>query len=480
MPGARSGLTGRHPGQASGIKDLLISNGGELTITDSDASTIRKIDAAQTGSAVNIGVSQFADGTQVRGGTGGNDTLTFNDYARISQADWQGIENAAFRDGGELDASAAAGLNAIRQLGSGPLTVSNITAQTLNVYTDEAGPAGRTASGKTAVNGEIDNIIWHTCGMKERPATVDALFSSNASQVNIAADGMDAYITSLGAVASKNPLDLRIDNGQDVEITGIYGGSNISASLACTGNTTIHEMKAAGALKLTASGQNLLVPANIEGVSDSFIGASVDLDFSGLSGFVAGDGLGDLPMMLAVETLAGSLNYQGSQGCDRLFVGSLTVGTTSSIATGDGYDLVIVQTLKSICDGQTATLNVDLGSNENNMRVFNMNQTGNLVINVENAAAGKTTVYTECAPAATITTVEKANLALQAVDAGFQLAADAAISNGFFEHEASAYWLAAKFNGANPYAITLVAAEDAPLSVLQDDSVYREGWGIVN
>lgn len=292
-----------------------------------------------------------------------------------------------------------------------------------------------------------------------------------ARDVDIDAGRMDIYISGLGSQNSSQGMNISIRNASDVYIGDIAcgGTGNVKAVIDSYGDTEIKSVTTRGDIDLTVSGVNIVAEENEYGVSDGFLGAAVNLDFGGVHG-----GVGSFAMRMEVEALGGSLVYTGAKGDDHIIVGGLTGGTTSRVATGSGDDEVIVQTLDSIGANSLAILNVDLGSGKDILHVFNMAQEGNLIVNATgNGWAGKV-ITKECGDSAHIRDYAAANLALAAVNAGFQLDAGVAVNDGVFEYGGNAYWIAGKFSGNSAYNVTLVAAAGGSADLFQDDDLPGE------
>lgn len=289
-----------------------------------------------------------------------------------------------------------------------------------------------------------------------------------ARDVDISAGRMDIYISGLGSGNSSQDMNISIRDASDVYIGDIAcgGAGNVRAVIDSYGDTEIKSVVTRGDIDLTVSGVNIVAEENEYGVSDGFSGATVNLDFGDVHG-----GVGSFAMRMLVEALGGSLVYTGARGDDHILVGGLTGGTSSRIATGSGDDEVIVQTLDSIGGNNLAILNVDLGSGNDILRVFNMAQEGNLIVNATGNGWGGKTITKECSDSAHIGDYAAANLALAAVNAGFQLDAGVVVNDGVFEYGGNAYWIAGKVSGNSAYNVTLVAAAGGRADLFQADDL---------
>lgn len=589
-------------GTSIGIEKIIVGGSADLSIAHINGDTTTAMDASGASGNVKFAVDGFQDGTEVKGGSG-TDTLVLNDPATLQATKLTSVENIVFAAEGTFDASHSSGVQSIAQMGDQSVRVSHITAKNLNFYTDlptgnnadtvlanSANPMVRAAGNGTlqaSVKGEIGNVIYHACGMKEKPIDVDfvtdavgnftiqteggnalGVMSSfdlskltgkitiidptptaagsytndlnvimdgiklearnavaldishegsmricgaldsvkdvkadlvnhgvgneadlfklsqlpSAGNVDINLGGMEAYFTALGTETSPNAMDLQIVNGQDVYIGGLFSSKSITAEIN-SDYTEIKQIETKGDLNLTVSGQNLVAqpdpnanPNDWTNVHDGFIGAAVNIDFSGIKGYVGDNGVYSYEMMIDVEARGGALTYTGAQGTDRLMIGALTGGTTSQVNTGGGNDLVYVQTYDYIAEGALAVLNIDLGEGNDILRVDNMDQTGNLIVNATSANLANLEIYTWCHDDDRITSVAQANAALKVVNAGFELDADTVIENGVFEYGGNAYWIASDISPNNQACVTLVVLEGGSTSQIQDDAVYWDTY----
>lgn len=290
----------------------------------------------------------------------------------------------------------------------------------------------------------------------------------SAHNLDIAADRMDVYISGLGSQNAGKGMDFLIGNASDVyigDIMGADGSAPISGMIDSFGDVEIGKIATGGDIELVVSGVNIVATPNDYGVNDGFCGAGLNLDFGNVHGSV-----GSGTMFMDLEALGGCINYKGARGSDNLLIGGLTGGTVSSVATGTGDDEVVVQTLDSIGYGNIATLDVNLGSGSDILRIFSMNQEGHLIVNVAgDNLAGKTVTY-ECPDNMEINDANAANAALARVNAGFQLASGTRVHDGVFEYGGNAYWIANRYadNVAN---VTLVVAEGASSSLFVADEL---------
>lgn len=316
---------------------------------------------------------------------------------------------------------------------------------------------------------KVENVAVKMTDYKD--AGVNGLFKlpelPSASNVDISADRMDIYLSGLGSQNNAKAMDLAIHNAADVYIDHIKGASApVKAVIDSYGDVEIGRIESASPLDLTVSGVNITATQNDYNVNDGFIAAGLNIDFGEIYGNV-----GSGAMFIDLEAINGALNYIGAGGSDNLLVGGLGGGTISSLDAGTGDDEIIIQTLDSIGVGQTATLNVDLGSGYDILRVFSMNQEGNLLVNVAGGDSLVNSVITyDCPYGMAITSVDAANWALNLIDAGFQLDAGAIINDGVFEYGGNAYWLGNRIaNGAEN--VTLVAAEGARADLFVADDL---------
>lgn len=289
-----------------------------------------------------------------------------------------------------------------------------------------------------------------------------------AQNVNIQAGGSEIWLSRLGTQGNGGNVDMEINEARDVHIESIEGkgGSNVSAKIQSTGNVDIMDIDVGGHVALDITARSMVSPVEGDRISSLFMGRSLDLNFSKVQGDV-----GAWNGWTSLEASEGRLNYAGAQGADYIRVGALAANTRSKLATGAGDDDVVVQTGDSIGPFGKAILDVDLGAGKDALRVYNMNQKGDLLVNVAGPDMAANVIKVECGSGAHINDAAAANLALAKIGAGFELAADAQVNDGVFEHGGNAYWIAGTVQNGAAANVTLVACAGGSAEMFAADDL---------
>lgn len=360
-------------GNASGIKALTVTGNTALTIANSTGSSIKTYDASEATESVNFGVTGLQRSAVVKGGAGSNDTITFNDQANVSRVDWTSIESLAFKQGGTVNAKGVEGIENIWILGdANTTTVSNLTADEITIYQNDAASAGTKL---TTVNGTIGVVNYVTAGKADGSNIKAYVQSDNTGDVNINITGKDTLGdgSSFDFSKAQGTIDIQIANAYK-DGDALTNGYTLNAgkATALTGNIT-------GEFKLTTG--NL---ASVQNVNIELMNAS--------------DAAAPTPNTFELTDMASAQNVQIEAGGEVVKLGDLgnkTDGGSVQVSIDDAYTVTtddilaglgsnITATITSVGDvtiGNVTTSTNALGNSEGDVQLnISTEDTGNLEI----------------------------------------------------------------------------------------------------
>lgn len=253
-----------------GVETLSVTGGGFITITDT-ANNIKAYDASTATGVVSIGVRGLTDQEVI--GNDGLTTIAFRDEAAVRKANWTGVENVAFFEGGQVNAKDVEGLQGMIVNKNGG-TLTNLASDAITVIQTESLATGKSAVVNGAQN-NLGDLFWEAQTTGEGKDILAKLETSATGDVTIKAGSTalaDGSIFTFSKAGGSLNLDIEAGAGTTAG-TSIIAPNVLDMTGEITGNFKF------GATSNLSSLESIdLTLANSGTADDSFIMSDVALN----------------------------------------------------------------------------------------------------------------------------------------------------------------------------------------------------------
>lgn len=361
-------------GAEAGVGTFWVNNTAENKVTNltaSDVTVYQSVPAANTSKATTITGGKNGAGlgnvTWVSAGTNDDNpdgtaikaNLVFEGQGTATV---EVTQEDALEDGSSFTFANASAvkINAPNASATGVGVPAKVTllagnAKSLEVNLDGslaiADDSGYNAAGPTPTySGALGSVQTLTVSLTNESDDVDAFDMSTyqlkaLQQATINADGMDVNLGVLGTTEKGAGFTLSISDADVVVIKGMEAGlgNNIQAQIEAAGAVSLGVVETATNQNVNNQGDvtlNITSDDEAKGLdATSITGGQLNLDFTGVAGWVAGDSGGTMALELSAQE---RIIYQGADGTDNIKITSVGKGSTSSISLGDGVDNIAI------------------------------------------------------------------------------------------------------------------------------------------